>query len=303
MERRYKRRASSEFKFKGVHWIFAGALILIFSLLISIIPEGPVVGNCIAIVRLSGPISSEGSPPSLFDEGVPSSYDFVKLFERLEERGDVKAIVLEVNSPGGGVVPTREIYESLVKIEKPKVAYIREIGASGGYYVSLATDYIIANPNAITGSIGVITTFVDMRELLQNIGVNVTSITGGKNKDIGAFYRGLGEEERKIIEGIVNEIYEDFKGVVIERRGEKLKDPSKAMDGRIFTGKQAYELGLVDETGNLERAIEKAAELAGIEDYEECYFNPVQESFFAGAFKGMEINLNFGREGLSIEYR
>ena len=265
----------------------------------------PIGEGCVALVKIEGPLTTESQPASLFEVGKPSSDQIADLLESLNDKDNVKAVVVEINSPGGSVVASREIYEGLREVEKPTVAYIREIGASGGYYVAVGADEIIANPDAITGSIGVITTFTDLRGLLQKIGANFTSITSGKNKDLGAFYKGMTEEQKKLIQNIVDEIYQEFYDVVKERRGEKLKAFDSIADGRILTGRQALKYGLVDKTGNLKDALREAADLAGME-YEDlpevCPFEASSEaSPFAGLFSGLKINVEFNPQSFEIK--
>ncbi len=258
--------------------------------------SAPIVSkNCVGVVRIEGTITTQRVPPSLFDTGKPGSEDYVNLFESIDKKDNVKAVLIEINSPGGGVVPSREIYEAVRDLKKPKVAYIREIGASGGYYISVGADEIIASPEAITGSIGVITTFVNLRELFEKVGINYTSITSGKNKDLGAFYKDMTPEQREIIQSVVDEIYSQFYNTVKERRGDKLRDFDSIADGRILTGRQALKYGLVDDVGNYKKALRRAADLGNItyEDLPEtCYFSPSAKEYpFAGLFSGIKINL------------
>ena len=226
-----------------------------------------LVGQCVAVVDINVPLTIEGVPPSLFDEGMPSSEDYANVIHGLNERDDVGAVVFVFNSPGGSVVATREIYDAVKELDKPSVSYFREVAASGAYYVASGTDYIVSDPNAITGSIGAIATVASMSGLLEKLGVNVTSITSGPHKDIGSSFRNVTEEERVILQDLIDEVYQEFRTVVIENRRAALDVDrfNEVADGRILSGRQAKEAGLVDQLGSKKDAIMKAAELAGIQ--------------------------------------
>ncbi|MFH0818352.1 MAG: signal peptide peptidase SppA [Candidatus Micrarchaeota archaeon] len=244
--------------------VIAGTVLLLVGL-----SSMPYMGSgCVAVVKVEGEIATSGTSGGLFGGGTTGSDDIAELAKEAEDRSDVKAVVFEINSPGGSVVASREIYESIKNVKKPKVAYFREVAASGGYYVSMGTDYIIANPDTITGSIGVISTHQELVGLFEKIGINETAITTGPHKDMGSAARPMTEEEKQIIRDIIGEMYDEFKGVVRESRGSRLdlSQFDKMTDGRVVTGRQALKAGLVDELGNKEDAIKKAAGLAGLGD-------------------------------------
>lgn len=224
-------------------------------------------GGCVAEVDVDYVISVEGSPETLLSYGYPSSEELAAKIRELNERSDVAAVVFVMNTPGGSVVATREVYDAVKELDKPSVAYFREVSASGGYYIASGTDYIVSEPYALTGSIGVITTAVSLEGLFRDLGINVTSVTSGEHKDIGSMSRNLTLSEEEILQSIVDEVFEDFKSIVMENRRGKLKVGSyeEVFDGRIMLGKQAYEYGLVDKLGTKQDAINKAAELAGME--------------------------------------
>jgi len=221
--------------------------------------------KCVAEVDIDYPLTVEGMEGTLFDSGYPSSGEVADKITELNSRDDVGSVIFVFNSGGGSTVATREVYESIEELKKPKVAYFKETAASGAYYAATAADYIIAEPYSITGSIGVIGVVVSMEGLFDKLGINATSITSGKYKDITSSFRNMTPEEREIMQNIIDEIFQDFKKTVMENRKGKLNlaRSEEIFDGRIFTGKQAKELGLVDEVGNKRRAIMKAAELAG----------------------------------------
>ncbi len=225
-----------------------------------------LTSKCVAVATIDQEITISSTSPSLFTQGSPGSEEIAKSISDLNKRDDVGAVLFVMNSPGGSVVATREIYDSVKELKKPKVAYFREVSASGSYYVSSAMDYIISNPNAITGSIGVIATFTDMSGLLEKVGINATSVQSGIHKDIGSQSRPMTEDESKILKALITEVFDEFKGVVIENRGSKLNMAkfNEILDGRIVSGRQAKQIGLVDALGTKKDAMKKAAELGNV---------------------------------------
>jgi protease-4 len=231
---------------------------------------GPSTGNRwedgVAVIRIEGVIvSGKERDLALTTSGNAYSESIIEQLERAEADPAVKAIVLRVNSPGGGIVATDEIYTALKKLEKPVVASMGEMAASGGYYVSCATREIIANPATLTGSIGVISAVPNFEELLDKIGIEMLVIKSGTMKDELSSYREPTEEEIAHWQGIIDEAYEQFLGVVVQERDLDPEEAREMADGRVYTGQQALDLELVDRLGNLPDAIELAAELGGIE--------------------------------------
>jgi protease-4 len=200
---------------------------------------------------------------------INHSKSVVDLLHEYEKRPRVKAIVLRIDSPGGGVAATQEIYEEVNKIrekgEKPIIASLGSVAASGGYYVACGAEKIVANPGTLTGSIGVLINIVNMEELLKKIGIDMKTITSGELKDIGSISRELTPGEEKLLRGIIDNIHSQFLRVIEERRGLTEKELASIADARIFTGEQALKKRLIDELGNLSDAIEIAARAAGIE--------------------------------------
>jgi protease-4 len=172
--------------------------------------------------------------------------------------------LLTVDSPGGGLNATDLIYHELTQIEKPVVVLMGDLAASGGYYISLAADWIVANPHTLTGSIGVISEFPNAAGLLEKAGVDVVVITSGPRKDFGSLYREMTPEERAYWQAIVDESYEAFVALVAQGRGLTEAEARAVADGSVFTGRQALEKKLVDELGYREEALAKAAELGKI---------------------------------------
>ncbi len=225
--------------------------------------SGPLTGPAVAIIEITGPIvSGRVSPISSADAAAAA--DIIDQIEQAALDSEVRAILLYVNSPGGAVVPSDEIYAALQDVRIPIVVQMGDVAASGGYYLSMAADYIVANPNTLTGSIGVISTFPDAHDLLEKIGVEINVITAGEVKDFGSPYREMGPEEQAYWEALINEVYQGFIEIVAEGRGFDAETARSLADGRVYSGRRALDLGLVDALGYQQDAIAKAAELGGI---------------------------------------
>ncbi|MGZ3523895.1 MAG: signal peptide peptidase SppA, partial [Thermodesulfobacteriota bacterium] len=181
----------------------------------------------------------------------------------------VKAIVLRVDSPGGGVGPAQEIHREIMRIrstsKKKVVTSMGSVAASGGYYIACASDRIVANPGTITGSIGVIMQFSNLEELLKKIGVKGVVLKSGEHKDIGSPFREMTPEEKKIMQDVLDNVHEQFIQAVADGRKLDRSKVAQIADGRILTGEQAKNLGLVDQLGNLQDTIDITAKMVGIE--------------------------------------
>jgi protease-4 len=220
----------------------------------------------VAVVRIEGVIvSGRESDWALTASDSAYSESIVDRLERADADPAVKAIVLRVNSPGGGIVATDEIYTTLKELKKPIVVSMGEMAASGGYYVSCAASEILANAATLTGSIGVISTVPNFEKLLDKIGIEMLVIKSGAMKDELSSFREPTEEEIAHWQGIVDKAYEQFLGVVVDGRDLDPEEARELADGRVYTGQQALDLGLVDRLGNLPEAIALAAELGGID--------------------------------------
>lgn len=179
----------------------------------------------------------------------------------------VRAVVLRVNSPGGVVGPTQEIFSAVQRVRKagkPVVASLAAVAASGGYYVATAADRIYANPGTLTGSIGVVMQMANLEGLLKKVGVEYVVVKAGAYKDVGSFARSMSPEERRILQALLDDVYGQFVGAVAEGRGLDRGTVLGLADGRIYSGQQARALKMVDELGGLHEAIEGAARLAGL---------------------------------------
>jgi len=231
--------------------VFIGA---VFLLTLMFRREAPsfALGDKVGVVEITGVIAD--------------SKEVIREIKYFVEDGGVKAIVLRVDSPGGGVGASQEIHQEVVKARgvKPVVASFGGIAASGGYYVACGADKIVANPGTITGSIGVVMQFANLEELFKKIGYKGYVIKSGPNKDIGSPFREMTPEERELLQEVIDTVHRQFVRAVAEGRKIPVEQIMPIADGRIFTGEQAQAMGLVDELGNLEDTIQIAATMAGI---------------------------------------
>lgn len=202
------------------------------------------------------------------DGVILDSKEVIEQIEKHRTNPTVKAIVLRINSPGGGVAPSQEIHEELLKTrqtdKKPVVASMGSVAASGGYYIASAADLIVANPGTITGSIGVILQIPNVSGLMQKIGVKSVVVKSGRHKDLASPTREMTDAERQILQGMLDDVHSQFIDAVAEGRHIDRNKVEAFADGRIFSGREAQSLGLVDQLGNLQDAIERAGTLAGI---------------------------------------
>lgn len=209
-------------------------------------------GEKIGVVLIQGTITDAGTILMELDQ-----------FRR--NRG-IKAIILRIDSPGGGVGPSQEIYREVLRTRKEKkvVASLGSVAASGGYYVAASADRIMANGGTITGSIGVLMEFVRFHDLLKKIGVTLEVLKSGEFKDMGSPHREMSEREKMLIQHLLSDIQDQFVRAVADGRGLSLEKVEEIADGRIFSGQEAMKLGLVDELGNFQDAVNLAKELSGI---------------------------------------
>lgn len=198
---------------------------------------------------------------------IVSSADIVRQLKKWDDDGTVKAIVVHIDSPGGGVAASQEIYEAILNIRengKIVVASMSSVAASGGYYIACAADRIVSNPGTLTGSIGVILSFPTAKKLLDKIGISWETIKSGELKDVGNFSRAMTPVEERMLKAVIDDTYEQFVEAVSEGRGRDKEEIYPLADGSIFTGRQAYNLGLVDTLGTFEDAVSIAGEMADI---------------------------------------
>lgn len=195
---------------------------------------------------------------------IMDSKKIVKKLQRFEEDGAIKAVVLRLNSPGGAVAPSQEIYQAVKNYKKPILASMGSVAASGAYYIACGAKKIYADPGTITGSIGVIMEFVNLSKLYDWAKVQRYSIKTGKFKDAGAEFREMTAEEKALFQAMVDDVLGQFKQAVSTGRKLSLEEVTKIADGRIFSGNQAKKVKLVDELGTLDDAVKEAGKIAGI---------------------------------------
>ncbi|SFL76821.1 signal peptide peptidase SppA [Pelosinus propionicus] len=221
----------------------------------------------IAIIYVDGVIiGGRGQSSVLMEQG--GTDQIIKQIHQARDDGSVKAVVLRINSPGGSAAASQEVGEELKKLRaqgKVVVTSMGDVAASGGYWLAACTDKIYANPTTMTGSIGVYMPYANWEELYKKVGIYQEKIKSGPHKDILSPERQMTDEEREIIQVMVDDIYNQFVDVVAQGRKMDKEQVKKLADGRIYTGNQAKQLGLVDELGNMYDAIDGASQLAGIE--------------------------------------
>ncbi|MGK7311402.1 MAG: signal peptide peptidase SppA [Candidatus Longimicrobiales bacterium M2_2A_002] len=211
-------------------------------------------GGRIALLDVSGVINDDQT--------------FLRDVRRLRRDGSVRGWVVSINSPGGVVAPSQSIYQTLNQLRTedgvPVVASIGSVGASGGYYVALGADSILALPGSVTGSIGVIMEYPNVQELLGKVGVRMEVVKAGAQKDLGSPFRPMGPEDREVLSAMISDVHEQFIEAVSERRDMPVDAVRRLADGRVLSGRQAMEAGLVDRLGNLDDALAVAGQLAGL---------------------------------------
>ncbi len=224
---------------------------LLFIWIVRSVGERPVLsGQGIGVVEITGMIA-DVEP-------------YLEMLRGFRDATDIKAVIVRIDSPGGAVGASQELYEEIraVDEEKPVVASLASMAASGGYYAALGARHIVANPGTVTGSIGVIMKLPNIGPLLDKLGISTTVIKSGDLKDLSPVTRDITEQERQVLAGVMDDIHTQFITAVSESRGLPLEDVERLADGRIFSGSQAHDLGLVDELGGFERAVERSAEYA-----------------------------------------
>lgn len=239
-----------------------GAFLLLVALLSRVGGPALPVGEKVAVLPVTG----------LIAESEPT----IEQLKKFAEDDSVKAIVLRINSPGGGVGPSQEIHEEVLKLrgKKPVVASMGTLAASGGYYIACAAEKIYANPGTITGSIGVIIQFVNVKDLIEKIGVRGMVVKSGPFKDTGSPVRDMEPGERELLQGVIDDVHGQFVKAVAEGRKMEPGKVREIADGRILSGAQALALGLVDALGNQEDAVAEAGRMGKIDGEPKVIYPP-----------------------------
>jgi protease IV len=258
---------------------------------------GPQVGPGVGIVRIEGPIQMVGAGSPL--GGFPGAEMIIRRLNELEQNSDIRAIVIRINSPGGTVSATQEIYQKLWRLRKkniPLIASMGEIAASGGYYIASACNVIVANHGTITGSIGVIAMSPNLRGLFEKLGISMTVIKSGRYKDILSTFREISPEERQLIQEIIDSSYRKFLKDVALGRNMNESDIEPVADGRVMGGETALKYKLVDMLGTLEDALDKARQMAKLSEDAPVYDqlrSPLEQLLF-------DMGARFSSPGITI---
>lgn len=284
-------------------------------LVMALLIVGAIFIFCVIIALFLGRQPSRGDRFAIGDKVgviemtgvITSATEILEDLRDFREDSAIKAIVLRIDSPGGSVAPSQEIHDAVKKTAelKPVVVSMGSVAASGGYYIAVAAQQIVANPGTMTGSIGVLMEFANYEELLKKIGWQNIVVKSGRFKDIGSPNRPMTDADRQLLQTMIDDVQSQFVSAVAQGRNLSIEKVKEVADGRIMTGRQALSAGLVDQLGGLETAIDLAAELAGIDDPNVVY--PLEpppkliDYFMQGAadhlFKIMqqqsELKLNF----------
>jgi protease IV len=262
-------------------------------------PSLSVVGSDkVALVKIEGLLVSS-------DDIVDELHDYA-------DDDSIKAIVLRIDSPGGGVVVAQEIYnavENARKEGKKVVVSMGSVAASGGYYIAVGADKIVANPGTLTGSIGVIMEFANVEKLLEKIGVKGVVVKAGQFKDVGSPFRDMTDQEKNLLQGVIDDVHDQFIDAVAKGRNIPLDDVTAIADGRIFTGRQALRLKLVDKMGDLTESVQLAGTLAGIKGKPTIVEKKKKIPFLdylkeqSAAWIGDVIASGLSRNTMSLQYR
>lgn len=281
-------------RWRRIFWMLAGALLLTV-IGKGLLPDLAGIGQeRIALVRIQGPILD--------------SQTTVSELQQYGEDPLVKAIVIRIDSPGGGVAPSQEIYNAVKRIRKDHhktiVTSMGTVAASGGYYIAVASDRILANPGTLTGSIGVIMQLANFEDLMEKIGVRNTVIKSGRYKDVGSPFRTMSDDEQQYLQTVMDDAHRQFIEAVADGRSLDIADVEILADGRIFTGQQAKDVLLVDELGDLHQAIKLAADMSGMKEHP--YVVETQkpfslQEFLGNRFLGEAIGLPI-KTGLNLMY-
>ena len=260
---------------RGLFTIILFLLSILFSFIVGIgvgliisREDGFPIGERVAVLEVEGIILD--------------SKPYLDSISKIKKDNGIKAIVLRIDSPGGAVSPSQEIYSEILKLreKKPVIATLGSVGASGGYYIACAAQKILANPGTITGSIGVIAQFVSYEQLLKWAKLDVEVIKSGEFKDVGSPFKKMTETEKQYMQQLIDNVYSQFKLAVSKARGIDSKEMDKIADGRIFTGEQAKNLKLIDELGTLSDVVNLAGSLSGIKGEPNVSYYPKKKMNF-----------------------
>ena len=250
-------------------------------------------GEGVAVIKIEGIITD--------------STKTVTTLNRVRRNSKIKAVIIRIDSPGGGVAATQEIYKEIERTKKEKkvIVSMGSVAASGGLYVAAPADKIIANPATVTGSIGVIMQLVNVEELLGKVGLSSVVIKSGRYKDLGSSVRPMTPDERAILQNVTDQLHQQFVRDLSKGRGLDETKVAQWADGRIFTGERALELGLIDKLGNFEDAVSMAASLAGMEGRPNLIYQREERPWWRELIGGntpLQILPQWSRQPLTFQY-
>jgi len=266
----------------GWLWIWGGVVVILFIILFSIMPnvdsisQGPKIG----LVEITGPIYS--------------SQQAVKDLNYFKHRRDIDAIIIRLETPGGGVAASQEIFEKVKSMSSgdiPILASMGGVAASGGYYIAIGADSIMANPGTATGSIGVIMGYPVAATLLNKLGLEYETVKSGPYKDSGSTFRDVTDTDREYFQQLVDNLYQQFVRAIAEQREMTVLEVETLGNGKVYSGEQALEYGLIDMLGTLDDCIELAGKLAGSEETPQVIEPPRPRKGILSKILGESINL------------
>ncbi|HLR51536.1 MAG TPA: signal peptide peptidase SppA [Candidatus Avamphibacillus sp.] len=253
-------------------------------------------GEKIVVASLEGVIQ-DVEANQFINAGMNNYKRFLKVLDNAAEDDSVDGIIINVNSPGGGVVESAEIHDKVIEIQeeynKPVYVSMGNMAASGGYYISAPAEKIVAHPATLTGSIGVIMESINFSDLADEYGIDFNTIKSGKHKDIMSASRKMTDEERDILQSMIDEMYDEFVQIIVDGRGMSESEVRRLGDGRVYTGKQAQENGLVDELGSLDDTIAMMEEDYGWKDSRVVEY---EVGFNFGSVLGVSVKNLLGKE-------
>ena len=275
---------------KLIKKVFETLFSMIFSLLILFAIVAGIIYGISTIGSKKVKISSDNAIGVIKLTGIiRDSSNLIKNLKNFVNNKKIKAVIIKINSPGGAVVPSQEIYREIMRLKKKKkiFAYIQSLGASGAYYVASATDKIFANPGSIVGSIGVIMEFTNIEGLLQKIGIKGITIKSGKFKDVGNPTREMTDEEKQYLKGLIMNVYTQFLDDVSKARHIPIEKLKKIADGRVFTGEEGLKLGLVDKLGNFDDVIDYVKKVCNIKGKPEIVYPEEKRPIYKQIVEGI----------------
>ena len=285
------KKGSEDMSKKKVVWLIIVIFLVVVLIIVPLTKSFFSVNKLanVALIPLSGPITAQGG--QTFGESSISSQEIVEFITEAEQNPSVKVILLEINSPGGSAVASDEIATAVKEAKKPVVSLIREVGASGGYWIASASDHIIANRMSITGSIGVISSYLEFSGLMDKYGVGYERLVAGQHKDLGTPLKKLDDEEKAILQKKLDTIHTFFIQGVAENRKLSEEKVRSLATGEFYLGVEALELGLIDELGDKNTAENYIKEEYNLKEIH--YIKYQHQSGFFDIFSGVFSNFFF----------